>query len=45
MPCTEENAQFFKKAITSIWKLNEALGKILKEDTLELAIKTQKLIE
>ena len=44
MPCTEENAQFFKKAITSIWKLNEALGKILKEDTLELAIKTQKLL-
>lgn len=44
MPCTEENAEFFKKAIVSIWKLNEALGKILKEDTLELAINTQKLL-
>lgn len=44
LPCTEENAEFFKKAIMSIWKLNEAIGKILKEDTLELAIKTQKLL-
>lgn len=44
MPCTEENAEFFKKAIMSIWKLNEALGRILKDDTLELAIKSQKLI-
>lgn len=43
MPCTEENAQFFKNAITSIWKLNEALGRVLKDDTLELAIKAQKL--
>lgn len=42
--CTEENAEFFKKAIMSIWKLNEAIGKILKEDTLEQAIKTQKLL-
>lgn len=44
LPCTEENAEFFKKAIMSIWKLNEALGKILKEDMLEVAIKTQKLL-
>ena len=44
MPCTEENAEFFKKAIMSIWKLNEALSRILKDDTLELAIKSQKLI-
>lgn len=44
MPCTEENALFFKKAIMSIWKLNEALGKILHDDTLELAIKKQKLL-
>ncbi len=44
MPCTEENAEFFKKAIMSIWKLNEALGSILKEDTLEMAIKSQKLL-
>lgn len=44
MQCTESNAEFFKKAITSIWKLNEALGKLLKDDTLELAIKTQKLL-
>lgn len=44
MPCTEENAEFFKKAIISIWKLNEALGKILKDDTLELAIRNQKLL-
>lgn len=42
MPCTEENAEFFKKAIMSIWKLNEALGKLLHDDTLELAIKKQK---
>lgn len=44
LSCTEENAEFFKKAIKSIWKLNEALGKILKEDMLEVAIKTQKLL-
>lgn len=44
MPCTEENAEFFKKAIISIWKLNEALGRLLKDDTLELAIKSQKLL-
>ena len=44
MPCTEENAEFFKKAIMSIWKLNEALGKILRDDTLELSIKRQKLL-
>lgn len=44
LPCTEENAEFFKKAIMSIWKLNEALGKILHDDTLELAIKGQKLL-
>lgn len=45
MPCTEENAEFFKKAIMSIWKLNEALGKILREDALEMAIKSQKLLD
>ena len=45
LSCTEENAEFFKKAIMSIWKLNEAIGKILKEDTLELAIKNQRLLE
>lgn len=44
MTCTEENAEFFKKVIMSIWKLNEALGKILKDDTLELAINSQKLL-
>lgn len=44
LPCTEGNAEFFKKAIMSIWKLNEAIGKILKDDTLEMAIKTQKLL-
>lgn len=41
MPCTEENAEFFKQAVMSIWKLNESLGKILNEDTLEQAIKGQ----
>lgn len=41
LPCTEENARFFKKAIMSIWKLNEAIGQILKDDTLEKAIQTQ----
>lgn len=45
MPCTEENAVFFKKAIVSIWKLNEALGRLLKDNTLELAIKSQKLLD
>lgn len=44
LPCTEENAEFFKKAILSIWKLNEAIGDILKKDMLEAAIKTQKLL-
>lgn len=44
MSCTEENAEFFKKAIISIWKMNEALGRILKDDMLELAIKSQILL-
>lgn len=44
LPCTEENAEFFKKAIMSIWKINESIGKILKEDTLEFAIKKQNLL-
>lgn len=44
MPCTEENAAFFKQAIISIWKLNESLGKILNEDSLEQAIKNQQAL-
>lgn len=44
MPCTKENAEFFKKVIMSIWKLNEAIGKILKEDELEMAIGSHKLL-
>lgn len=44
MPCTEVNAEFFKTAIISIWKINESLGKILNDDTLEQAIKEQQVL-
>lgn len=36
--CTESNAGFFKSAILSIWTINEELGQLLKDDTLETVL-------
>ena len=38
IPCTESNANFFKSAHTAIWKLNEEIGVLLKDDTLKTAL-------
>lgn len=40
LPCTEANANFLKSAILAIWNINEALGKAIKDDTLETILDT-----